>query len=155
SSPGSRSWRACHKGVGIVKREFWGFLQDFALCFKRIYRSPLALEYVMGRIIIILAGIILVAVFIIVVFNTPGGPNLILNPSFETPPGDFVDDPNEHFDRNSNSKALCGGSSTLENWEILRGGVPTPQDCNTAKDAVAWVESPNSFGIGRPRESDL
>ena len=67
-------------------------------------------------------------------------------PEFREAPAKFVDDPNERFDPDCNCKELCGGSSTLDDWQIFKGG--SGQNCNTDKDAVAWVESPNLSGIG-------
>ena len=34
----------------------------------------------------------------------------------------------------------------MDDWQIFKGG--SGQNCNTDKDAVAWVESPNLSGIG-------
>jgi hypothetical protein len=89
----------------------------------------------------------------------PGGPNLLQNGSFED--GSFVATDDESI-KDTNSMQLCGGSSSLDDWQIIysvwgtatQGGT-TSQDCSkwtspsqvchSDIDAVSWLQSPNKW----------
>jgi len=104
----------------------------------------------MNRCILLFLIVLAVAIVTAVIFSefvgffkAPGGDNLVCNGSFET--GKFVDDQAEPIEDGSECKALCGGSSALDNWQVFRGPADGPQSCDSAKDAVCWVRSPNTF----------
>jgi hypothetical protein len=98
----------------------------------------------MNRCILLLLAVailILIAFAAFVGFFIPGGDNLVCNGSFET--GKFVNDQAEPIDDASECKVLCGGSSALDDWQVFRGPLTDGQNCDSAKDAVCWVRSPN------------
>jgi hypothetical protein len=104
-------------------------------------RRTLLLLFVVFTLIVI----VFVATFIGPNLFIAGGPNLICNGSFEA--GKFVDDPAEPIVRGPECKMLCGGSSALDNWQIFRQPVTGDQNCDSAKDAICWSQSPNTLNI--------
>jgi hypothetical protein len=95
--------------------------------------------------------ILLLILFVVIILSTfigpqaPGGPNLICNGSFES--GNFVDTPEERIEPGPKCKKLCGGSSSLDNWQIARLPETRVQTCAAASDAVCWWNNANQDGI--------
>ena len=91
-------------------------------------------------IIILTSGLVLFAA--IAVLWEPHGKELILNGSFEAHPERLVPTPGE--DVKQGYKLLCGGSSTLSDWQVVKQRSPS-QDCTNASDAVIWAATPNGL----------
>jgi hypothetical protein len=74
--------------------------------------------------------------------STTGGPDLVCNGDFEK--GNFNGSENEPRTniRGADGKELCGGSSSLEDWQVIRLGTNN-QDCVHSKDAIYWSNSSN------------
>src|SRR5215468_625872 len=99
----------------------------------------------------LLFGVLLVVLLLVVVFvanffvQNLHGANLVRNGSFEL--GPFVVTPGEGITQGY--KLLCGGSSSLQDWQVSKQGA-TSQDCTSANDAVVWAMTPN----GNPGDPD-
>jgi hypothetical protein len=117
--------------------------------------TPSVLEYVMrNRILILLTiiSVILIAIFVIPALDSPGGPNLIRNPSFEKPPAKFVDDPNERFDPDCNCKELAAAPARWTTGRFSREARDrTVTRTRTLSRGWSRPICPES---GRPRESE-
>lgn len=106
-----------------------------------------------GLLIIFVVVLVFIAIFISPGLFAAGGPNLLAadsnNGSFEE--GNYVNDPNEPIDNNSGCKALCGGSSSLDKWQVFNESLGANQSCDNAKDAVCWVQgspdTPTTFQL--------
>lgn len=88
--------------------------------------------------IIILIGILIALTFFAVEVRGFHGDELVLNGSFEQ--GQFVPTPGEAITQGY--KLLCGGSSSLPDWQVSKQGAAS-QDCTNAGDAVVWATTPN------------
>jgi len=95
--------------------------------------------------LIILIGILVAVAFFSIELTGFYGSELVQNHSFEAPP--FGPTPGETVTQGY--KLLCGGSSSLANWQVSKQGV-TIQDCANANDAVVWATTPN----GNPQVPD-
>jgi len=97
-------------------------------------------------LIVLLLAVIFIATFISTLLLFPGGPELVLNGSFED--GNFVGTSQEPLDcSNGSCKQLCGSSTTVNSWRVFMQSTGGTQNCTNVPDAVAWVTQPNPWGI--------